>query len=216
MDKDFRNGTSDGLVLSTSAFYKHLYNQVIASTTLGENYTNQGSGRIYGLENQLKLEPNASDPYSYSGWVSYTLSKSERWNKADPTPRPSQYDQTHIFTILGAKGLGSNWKISSRFRYVTGQPSTPVLGSVFDSDNDVYIPLRGSVYSSRLPAFYQLDLRFDKKWIYNTWILSLYLDIQNLLNRKNVEDVQYSYNYQQSAYVTGLPVIPTFGVRAEF
>jgi hypothetical protein len=109
-----------------------------------------------------------------------------------------------------------NFKFSTRFRYVTGDPTTPVLGGSFDSDNDVYIPVRGSYYSDRLPAFVQLDLRLDKKWVFNRWILSAYLDIQNVTNRQNYEGISYSYNYSQSQEISGLPFLPTFGLKGEF
>jgi hypothetical protein len=65
-------------------------------------------------------------------------------------------------------------------------------------------------------AFFQADVRFDKKWIYDRWILTGYLDIENVTNRQNPEQINYSYNFQQAAVVTGLPVFPTFGIRAEF
>ncbi len=67
-----------------------------------------------------------------------------------------------------------------------------------------------------LLAFFALDIRVDKKWIYDTWILSAYLDIQNLTNHKNPETITYSYNYLQSATVNGLPILPTLGVQGEF
>lgn len=55
---------------------------------------------------------------------------------------------------------------------MTGNPYTPIVGGTFDSDNDVYLPQRGSFYSERYKDFYQADLRFDKKWIYDEEIWS--------------------------------------------
>ena len=35
-------------------------------------------------------------------------------------------------------------------------------------------------------------------------------------SRKNVEAVLDSYDYSQQAYLTGLPILPVLGLRAEF
>jgi hypothetical protein len=127
-----------------------------------------------------------------------------------------QYDQTHNLNLVAQYESANNWKYSSRLRYVTGNPTTPVIGANFDADNDVFVPVRGPLYSSRLEPFFQLDLRVDKKWVYDTWILWAYLDIQNVTNRKNAETVRYSYDYSQSQNVSGLPIFPTIGVKGEF
>jgi hypothetical protein len=112
--------------------------------------------------------------------------------------------------------LPRNWRLSTRFRYVTGALTTPITSGVYDSDNDVYIPIRGGVFSERLGAFMSLDLRADKRWVYDRWVLSLYIDIQNALNRSNPESVQYSYDYTTKSNVAGLPIVPTIGLKGEF
>jgi len=87
---------------------------------------------------------------------------------------------------------------------------------VLDVNNDTYTPIRGPIYSKRMGDFFQADIRFDKKWVYNTWVLTGYLDIENATNRSNPQEINYSYDYRQSATVTGLPIMPIFGVKAEF
>ena len=99
---------------------------------------------------------------------------------------------------------------------MSGALYTPITSGVFDSDNDVFMPIRGASYSQRLAAFTSLDLRADKRWVYDRWVLSLYIDIQNVLNHSNPESVQYSYDYSTSATVAGLPILPTVGLKGEF
>ena len=67
-----------------------------------------------------------------------------------------------------------------------------------------------------MPDFFQLDLRADKRFTYRTWILSAYLEVQNATNRKNPEDVAYNHDYSERGWLTGLPLFPSFGVRAEY
>jgi hypothetical protein len=217
-EKDFRQGRTNGWVASSDLFLKWLDHLVISSTDFTTQngvskptyYSNDGKGKIIGIQNQIK--------YSDLDWVltlNYTLEQSLRWSSSEPV-YPSKYDQTHVLGLVASRELGNNWKLSGRFRFVTGNPTTPVNYGIFDSDEDVYLPVRGALYSQRLPNFRQLDLRLDKKWIYDTWILSLYLDIQNITNETNVEQVQYSYNYKSQAYIAGLPILPTLGLKGEF
>ncbi|PIU00735.1 MAG: hypothetical protein COT74_03470 [Bdellovibrionales bacterium CG10_big_fil_rev_8_21_14_0_10_45_34] len=217
-ETDFRKGATDGWELRAGPYYR-LFNDSVANSSsyvvrdgalTPERYNNSGGGSAYGLETLLQL---SGDPFS--GWLSYTVSRSERFDNGGPV-FPARFDQTHNLNLLASYNLGRKWLLSARFRYVTGNPVTPIAGSVFDSDNDVYTPIRGPFYSERLSEFYQFDLRVDKKWIYDTWILSAYLDIQNALNAKNQEAIVYSYDYSQKTAVTGLPVFPTLGVRGEF
>ena len=90
------------------------------------------------------------------------------------------FDQTNILTLLASYDLPRGFKVGGRFRYVTGDPYTPVTGAYFDSNADRYVPINGPPFSARLPAFNQLDLRVDKIWTFDRWRFSIYLDVQNV------------------------------------
>jgi hypothetical protein len=64
--------------------------------------------------------------------------------------------------------------------------------------------------------FHQLDIRVDKSWKFTSWQLSAYLDVQNVYNQGNVEGTSNNYNFTQTTYATGLPFLPSLGMRAEF
>ncbi len=217
-EKDFRGGSSRGFTLNGGPFYRHFDRLVIPSTDLitrdgtlvPEAYSNDGKGRAFGTEAILRY-----DFAPFTGWLSYTLARSTRWEPGQPQ-YVSQYDQTHNINLIGSVDLSRNWKLSSRFRYVSGNPYTPINSGIFDSNNDTFVPIRGPYFSERVDAFSQLDVRVDKKWIYDKFILAAYLDIQNITNRKNRESVRYSYDYRSRTDVTGLPFLPTLGIRGEF
>jgi hypothetical protein len=86
---------------------------------------------------------------------------------------------------------------------------------VMNASADRYEPLFGAVNSARNPAFHQLDLRIDKRWIFDRWMLNVYLDVQNVYNHKTAEGLAYSYDYAQSKPNGGLPILALFGVRAD-
>jgi len=200
------------LHIEAEGFYKDLRHLIVrGEEVLGPLLVNDGVGRVYGAELLVKQELS----HNFFGWISYTLSRSERRDHPDTAWRLFQYDQTHILTLLGSYALPRGWQLGLRFRYVTGDPITPVASAYFSSNAGSYTPVFGAVYSARLGSFNQLDLRVDKVWTYDRWKLSAYLDIENLYNRQNPEGIEYNYNFKQSAPEAGLPFLPVLGVRAE-
>ncbi len=218
-EADLRGGTTRGWSVTSDLFYKQFSSMVVPSAALvtqadgkltPENYNNSGKARAFGVESQIRY-----DFSPWSGWISYTLSRATRWDSVSAEAL-SQFDQTHVVTATGSWELPRNWQLSARFRYVTGNPYTPVLGGTLDADNDVYVPTRGRYFSERVGSFSQLDLRLDKKWIYDRWILTFYIDIQNVLNHSNSEAIRYSYDYSKTTNIEGLPFLPILGLKGEF
>lgn len=209
---------TDQIELSTEGFFKDLENQV-ARAPVGTRfaYTNDGSGYVVGWESLLKYKPDER----FFGWLAYTLSRSVRQDGPDEEPYLFQYDQTHNLIVLGSYRLGRGWEFGARFRLVSGRLDSPVVRSprlpaLYVADAGAYVPLQAEPYSERLPLFHQLDVRVDKRWQFRSWRLSAYLDVQNVYNNQAVEGRVYNYNYSQNQYQTGVPIIPSFGLRGEF
>jgi hypothetical protein len=217
LDRDYRQGKIDGSLLGTTLFYKKLDRLIERSSEIvdkdglltPENYNNKGEGYAVGAEVQHKWKKN-----EWGATTSYTLSRSRR-RSPGLGEIPAAFDQTHSLNVLASYESG-NWLYGARLRYVTGNPDTPVVGSYFDADNDVYLPERGPLFSTRKRDFFQLDWRVDRKFIRDSYILSVYLDIQNVTSQRNSESVMYSYDYSKKVDVVGLPLLPTFGVKGEF
>ena len=205
--KDFREGSNQGLEFTNNYFYQDLKDLVISDVK--NRYSNDGTGTILGAEVQAKYRQG-----DWSSQIVYTYLKTQRRIPGFGTT-PSQYDQTHNLNLIGAYNI-PRWTFSGRFRFVTGVPYTPITGAFYDGDNDVYIPTIAGIYSQRFDAYKQFDIRIDRKFVYDTWILTAYLDVQNVLNTKNAQRVQYSYDYKNKDFARGLPILPTFGVKGEF
>lgn len=200
--------------LSVEGFYKQLDNIVArAPSANGSGFSNNnlGSGYVVGAEFLLRYNPDAR----FFGWIAYTLSRATRRAYPDAPLTLYQYDQTHILTTLGSYRLGRGWEFGARFRIVSGPLSTPCLGGILSGATGSYSCISGEAFSQRLPTFHQLDLRVDKRWNFQTWKLSMYLDILNVYNNGNVEGLEYNYNYTKRIYRTGLPLLPSFGLRGE-
>jgi hypothetical protein len=95
-----------GLSVDGTGFFKYLTDLVVSSDRVviqngapaPEVYSNEGIGRVYGLELIVRQELTRR----LFGWVSYTLLRSERRDHPGDPWRPFAFDQTHILTVLAS------------------------------------------------------------------------------------------------------------------
>lgn len=178
-----------------------------------------GQGRVWGSEVMLRQHLD----HGFFGWVAYTLLRSERryFDEVEepgeqPRWRVSALDQTHILSVALSYQLPWDFEVGGALRYVTGNPQTFAAGGVLDADRGRYLRVNGPSRGSRLPPFFQLDLRIDKRFVFDTWALGLFLDVQNATNYQNYEFFTYNYDYSEKQPFPGLPFIPVFGAEASF
>lgn len=213
---------TDAISLDVNVYYKQLFDQVrqVLTSGLGSDvnipgastrFASTGYGRAYGAEILLrhKLTKN------FFGWVAYSLSRFERDGYGGQQWSPGPLDQPHNLIVVASYKLPFEITVGGRFRYASGPLVTPIVASLYDVDGNYYYPLPGQPWSVRLPDFFQLDLRIDKRFTFDRWALSLYLDVQNVTNQQNPEGLFYSFNYTQKSYVYGIPILPALGIRAE-
>ena len=109
------------------------------------------------------------------GYLSYTLSRSTR--SVGREHFPSNFDRTHVGSAALSFDLGRNWRAGARFMLYTGVPTQA-------SQRTGLLPR--SMSPPRDPAFYRLDLRLEKRWVYSpTFYLSFIAEVMNTtLNRE--------------------------------
>ncbi len=175
-------------------------------------YANDGVGRICGVEALLRLATERT-----AALVSITAGNSVRTDRPGGQEELFDYDQLLGVTALASRELPRRWRVGARIRATTGNPYTPVVNRLYDLDTRAYVPVYDAeVDSARLPAFFAADVRFDKDWVYRNWTLTTYLDLQNATNRQNVEVMGWSEDFSEEEPITGLPIVPAFGVRGEW
>ncbi len=211
--------------LTATLFYVRRHDLPVASV---DHFSSLGQGRSYGLELLLRHQITQH----FYGWLAYTLSRTEvagrladdipmgnmgmPRNGADLTWRPGQFDQTHNLVLVASYRWNAKWQTGFTYRLTTGTPRTPIVSSFYDADFNGYTRINGPPNSARNPTFSQLDLRVERTWTFDYWVLGVYLDVQNVLNRENPEGTLYDYRFQESASLRGLPILPILGVRGRF
>ena len=206
---------AEGIIATTSVFYNDLSNLVTYDPSLVrasplEGYVNRGTGRTFGIEAMLRAERA-----DWFGWLSYTLSRSERSDAPGQPMRLFDYDQPSNLVVAVSRKVG-RWRFGARFQATSGEPTTPLVGSSYNSDLDVYQPRYGQANSIRKEAAHQLDVRVDREWQVGDWRLSAFLDVSNAYNHLRATGYNYDFNYGQRTAVTTFPVFPSLGVRGTF
>jgi len=142
------------------------------------------TGRSYGLELLVRRET----ALGLSGWLAYTLSRSERLR--DGAWVAFDFDRAHIVNLVLRLPLPRRWEIGMRAQVQSGRPLTTTAG----------------LSEVRADTFFRLDLRIDKTAVWDEWLLDFYVDIGNVVLA--AEDL---------APGTALRyVLPTLGFRALF
>ncbi len=177
-----------------------------------ENFVNSGSGHTWGVEALIRREISER----VYGWLSYTFGKSVRRQRDTSRAVATAFDQPHNLSAVTSWKPGGGWELGGRLRLSSGRPDTPYIGATYDADSGGYRPVSGGFRTIRRELFHQVDLRIEKTWLFELWSMGLYIDVQNLFNVANVEAIQWDYRYRESAPVTGIPFLPTIGIRGQW
>jgi hypothetical protein len=203
------------LTVEATGFYKALdglaSRSVLDAPILAQALVPDGSGRSYGGQLLVRQELW----HHLFGWVTYTVSRSERQDHPGGPLRLFDYDQTHVLAALATVEY-RGFTGGLRFRYSTGVPRTPVLGGFFDARDDEYQPIFGAQNSIRLPDFVQLDARIEKEFVFRRVSLRLYLEVQNVTFHSNAEEIIYRFDYSGASYLKGLPTLAVLGGRLHY
>ena len=141
------------------AYHKDYQNLVYFDQDL--NYSNAGEGRARGIELFIR-----KDKGDLRGWVSYSLSHSERTVPLVGDIRDFEFDQRHIFNIVAEYHIPDDKPylpslIQANFRVADGTPYTPIVGAV--NEGNGWVGIEGDPLSMRNTDYQNLNLRIEWK-----------------------------------------------------
>lgn len=156
----FRNFENNQYEFGIEGYYKDMRNQIDFKDNAKfdnnddvESELLYGKGRAYGIELILRKKTGR-----LTGWVAYTLSKSEK--KIDGINSDKWYnatqDRRHDISIVGIYNLNEKWNLSAAWVYYTGNAVTYPSGK-YEIDG-VMVPYYTERNGYRAPAYHRLDL----------------------------------------------------------
>ncbi|MEM8968403.1 MAG: TonB-dependent receptor [Bacteroidota bacterium] len=192
--RDFSSGRYE---FSSEVYYKSMDN-VIDYKNGADLFVNEdieaellfGEGQAYGIEFLLRKNMG-----QFKGWLSYTLSRSERMfdeiNNGEAFP--ARQDRTHDISLVGTYQFNPKLSLSFNWVYFTGNAVTFPSGRYEIDGRTVSYYTERNGY--RMPDYHRLDLGLN--WVRrktdkfeSCWNFSLY----NAYGRENA----FSINFQES------------------
>ena len=147
-----------------------------------------------GIEVMIRRDPTER----LHGWLSYTYSVSRR-SFGGGVIGPSEFDQRHVANLVLGYRLGW-YTVGVRGHVNTGRPFL-VQGEQTES-------------FERLPTYYQLDLRVDRRFLFRSFRLDVFAEVVNTTRSPTVFSVrQTSSGIDREHYRF---IIPSLGVHGEF
>ncbi len=182
-------------------------------------YGNPNEGMARGIEFFF----NGQFSKRWSLWGTYAYSRTEidrlfiNWQELTVEPRtiPRFTDQPHNLSLFTSYAFPKSWELNIKWRYLSGIPFTPKFA---DWRNDNAIWRYGDSYSDRYPAYHRLDIRIGKRFMFSRYVLTIFLEIKNVYNKKNV--LLYDYKIENNQHVkkeyNTLPFLPTIEFNLAF
>ena len=188
-----------------------------------------GNGRSYGTEFLLRRQKGAT-----TGWLSVSLLKATRKfpetaGGLDPSPvieYPPAFDRRMEVDLVVQRRLP--WGVDGGLRWSLGTGLPHTRYASFSVSSRRILDLQpgsrkrvvwlGPRNGDRFPAHHRLDLSL-RKVIRKRWgVVTPYLNVLNVYNRKNVVLYEYSEYLGQPGRrgLSLVPILPTFGVEVSF
>ena len=193
----YKNLNNDNYEITVETYYKAMQRQIdyrdgadVFTNDAIETQLLYGRGRAYGIEWLLRKKTGR-----LTGWLSYTLSKTER--KINGINSNNWYnarqDRTHDIAVVGMYQLNPKWTFSAAWIYYTGDAVTFPNGKYTVGGQTVYYYTNRNSY--RMPDYHRLDLgatmQLKKK---KRWNSELAFSLYNAYGRQNAYTITFRDN----------------------
>jgi hypothetical protein len=216
--------------IKTEVYYQHLFHIPISrdpastysilNSTNGfpsESLSNSGLGKNYGVELTYErfLFKNLYYLLSASMYESTYRAADGNW-----------YNTRFNTNFATSLTIGKEWNLKNQTKnrtigfniksiYVGGFRYTPIdLSASIAAGKTQFVS--SQTYGKRMPDYYRLDVRLSFKRNYKRLTSTVALDIQNVINRKNVGGQYFDQKTGQVKYWYQTPLLPVLSYRLEF
>lgn len=190
----FKNTENNGYEFSAEVYYKWLQNQIdykdgadLTANAEVESLLLYGKGRAYGVEFYGRKTKGR-----LTGWISYTLSKTERQFDGinQGTYFPAKQDRTHDLSLVAMYNLSNRWSVSANYIFNTGNSVTYPAGKYNIGGLTTYYYTDRN--ANRMPNTSRLDIGAtlkakETRRFQSSWTFSIY----NVLNTKNPYAIRF-------------------------
>ncbi len=225
----YENALTQNLIIRTEIYYQQLYNVPISPDTASKFSTlnfasndysgqlvNKGTGRNYGME--ITIDKRISRGYFFL--ITASLFEST-YKAADKVERNTLYNANYVSNYIVGKEfwIGKKKKnlinTNIRVNWAGGRRYTPI--NLEESQAYGYeITDRQHPFSSQFKDYFRIDIQVGYVRNHSKYNSELRLDIQNVINRRNVFDMYYDSLTDRIETSYQLGIVPVLSYKIEF
>jgi len=188
--------------------------QVVASAIVPATTFRSFDSTLVGRSKGIELTVSRRAASGLTGWVAYSYAHTHYRDQTTGEAFDGDFDQRHTLNVFAQERLSYRTALSAKLRlgsnfpvvgYFEGTPSALRLSTV-----------RNGV---RLPFYARLDVRANRTFTYQRRRLTLFAEVMNVLNRRNMGQSLGSIKSNKDAvdFVSKMiPFVPSAGVLIEF
>ncbi|HYU80265.1 MAG TPA: TonB-dependent receptor, partial [Vicinamibacterales bacterium] len=215
-----------GLVLSVETYRKNYHDYPVSReypslslANLGDTFnvleslfplTSAGFGHSQGLE----FNVTKKDDGRWYGLANVSISTAQH-AALDGMLRPGSFDYPFVSNVTGGRRWSPKWESSLRLSYLSGRPFTPFdVAESTRQRRGIYDLSR--VNAVRAPAYFRLDARIDRNATIAGKPVIVFLGIQNVTGRRNVNGFEWNRRANAAEPLEQLGVFPLVGLEWRF
>jgi hypothetical protein len=190
-------------MLRLELFDKRYRDLAVLSTEPGRERVARGGG--VGSARGLDLILKSAGPWRIERRMTYSLVRAERTDAVTGLLARAPMDVTHALTSVVERAFTGGWRAGLSWRSATGRPYTPVTGGAVDAASGAWAPVWGAPTSERFPTYRRVDLSVSRaRPLGERTTAILYLSLNNVLDRRNVQAWRYSADYTERTPVRSI------------
>ncbi|HMS66351.1 MAG TPA: carboxypeptidase-like regulatory domain-containing protein [Ignavibacteria bacterium] len=180
------------IIFRVEGFYKD-YGNLVLFNLRDLYYRSEGEGYAKGVDVFIKTKI----ANKFTGWISYSYLDSKRKQYEAQNLVPSKFDITNTMSLVGSYNLSDQIVFGATLKMSTGEPYTPVIGSYYDNNQGVYVPVYGETNSDRFPNYSRVDINAQYIFSLLGKFTVAVLAFNNIFNQNNIYDYTYNYDYTE-------------------
>jgi hypothetical protein len=172
--------------------------------------TSRGVGRVRGLE--LFAQRQLVQGMYWQAALSTTRS---RQAALDGVLRRGAYDAPFSATVIAGRRVRERWDLSTRASWASGRPTTPVRTDLSTAQRRLVLDAI-RLNEDRSADYLRVDVRAERRFALGGRTLAVYLDVQNVTNRRNVAGFDWNSKTNRLAFTEQAGLLPVLGLNLKF
>ncbi|MFI5144642.1 MAG: TonB-dependent receptor [Ignavibacteria bacterium] len=212
--------------INTEIYYKQyenypvdLYNPILmyinSGTDVRPNFihraVSKGNGYFTGIDLSAEYKNGGSGFY---GILNLSLTTSG-FAALEGGIQPGEFDYGKQLLLIAGYQIKDNWSFGMRLKYSGPRPMV-----CYDTLNSYYLNMdyydKTKYLKVTLPYYMRVDLRVDKMFRWGNINASIYAEVENVLNRKNIFTNYWNDLEKQVLPFYNLSILPVLGFNIRF